>query len=78
MSSVLPAIEPGWSGFVIDQRLEFSMIGVIAGIAELLARNKISLMAMSTFDTDYFFVKQEEWERASDLLKQAGYRCVQS
>lgn len=49
------------------------MIGILAKISTLLAENGISLFAVSTYDTDYFFVKEERFEKALQLLNQGGY-----
>lgn len=52
------------------------MIGVIAKLSGLLADNKIGIFAVSTYNTDYILVKQENFERAAQLLKKAGYSIV--
>jgi len=38
-----------------------------------MANVKISLFAISTYDTDYFFVKTRDLSRALHALKGAGY-----
>ena len=49
---------------------------VLAGIAETLAENGISIFAISTYNTDYVLVKKESYQRALDILEQAGYKIV--
>lgn len=75
--SVMPldckTAETGWRGMRIQGQLEFSLIGILAKISTLLAENGISLFAVSTYDTDYFFVKEERFEKAVQLLNQGGY-----
>ncbi len=66
----------GWKGFRIQGVLDFSLIGVIAKLSGLLADNKIGIFAVSTYNTDYILVKQENFERAAQLLKKAGYSIV--
>lgn len=56
--------EDGWKGFKISGILDFSLIGILAKISALLAENKISIFAVSTFNTDYFFVKQKNFTKA--------------
>ncbi len=68
--------EDGWKGFLIQGVLDFSLVGVLAPIADILADNKIGIFAVSTFNTDYVLVKQENFERAMDLLAEAGYFVV--
>lgn len=67
----------GWRGFRIKGQLDFSLVGVLAQIAAILAREQISLFAVSTFDTDYILVKQEQLQQALDALKCNGYEVKQ-
>ena len=53
--------------------LDFSLIGILACISEVLASNRISIFAVSTFNTDYIFTKEEQFEKALNVLKVAGY-----
>jgi hypothetical protein len=52
------------------------LIGILFRISEILASNKIGIFAVSTYNTDYIFVKKENYEKALDELKNAGYRIV--
>lgn len=72
------AREDGWSGFRFQGVLDFSMVGVLAGISALLAEHQISIFAVSTYNTDYIFIKEPHFPRALSLLSQAGYSIVQS
>lgn len=67
------AREDGWRGFRIQGVLDFSMVGVLAQISSLLAENSISIFAISTYNTDYLFTKEENFHRAVALLTKAGY-----
>ena len=67
------AREDGWRGFRIQGMLVFSMVGVLAAISSLLAKNSISIFAISTYNTDYLFTKEENFGRAVALLTQEGY-----
>ena len=66
--------EDGWRCFRIRGVLDFSLTGILAGIAEILASNEIGLFAVSTFNTDYIFVKEEQFPKVLSLLGQAGYK----
>lgn len=68
--------EDGWKGFRIQGVLDFSMIGILSKISTLLADNKISIFAVSTFNTDYILVKEENFENALNLLSSAGYSII--
>ncbi len=67
------AREDGWRGFRIQGVLDFSMVGVLAAISSLLAKNSISIFAISTYNTDYLFTKEENFGRTVALLAQEGY-----
>lgn len=47
--------------------------GVLADIAGLLAEHRISVFAVSTYDTDYILTKETRFDRALALLAQAGW-----
>lgn len=65
--------EDGWRMYRIAGSLDFSLVGIIAPIAQALAQAKISIFVVSTFNTDYFLVKSACVERTNALLKQLGY-----
>lgn len=63
----------GWRGFRIEGVLDFSLIGVLAKISALLAAEEVGIFVVSTFNTDYVFVKKEDERKALDALIRAGY-----
>ena len=65
--------EDGWRAFRIEGPLDFSLIGIIADLARILAEGKIGIFAISTFNTDYILTRSEDFARALTLLAQAGY-----
>lgn len=67
------AREDGWRALRVAGALDFSLVGVLAGIAGVLARNGIPIFALSTYDTDYILTKEEQFGRALAALRQAGY-----
>ena len=66
----------GWKAFRIQGILDFSLIGILAKISGILADNKIGIFAISTFNTDYILTKQENYDKALCLLRDAGYEIV--
>lgn len=68
--------EDGWKGFRIQGVLDFSLIGILSKISTVLAENRIGIFAVSTYNTDYVLVKEENFERAINALKEAGYTVV--
>ena len=69
--------EKGFRAFEIMGQLDFSLTGIVSGITTALARNKISVFVISTFDTDWILVKEAKLEKAIDALVGAGYNVVQ-
>ncbi len=57
----------------IEGALDFSLIGILAGISEVMAQTGISILAVSTYDTDYFLVPQERLPDAVRALRRKGY-----
>lgn len=62
--------EDGWKAFRIEGILDFSLIGILSKISALLAENEIGLFVISTYNTDYILVKEENYTRAKVLLIQ--------
>ena len=44
----------------------------MSGITGILAEGGISVFAISTYDTDYVLVKEDEFEKALRMLNNAG------
>ena len=65
--------ESRWRSFRIQGVLDFSLIGILSKISTILAENSIGIFAVSTFNTDYIFTKAEQFDRALELLRLAGY-----
>ena len=69
--------DDGWKGFRIQGVLDFSLIGILSKIAEILAENSISIFAISTYNTDYVLIKKENYQKALDILEHSGYEIVE-
>lgn len=68
--------EDGWKAFKIEGVLDFSLVGILAKIASLLADAGISIFAVSTYNTDYILIKAEKYEAAVSTLREGGYTVV--
>ena len=68
--------DDGWRGFRICGELDFSLIGILAGITRVLADARIGIFAISTFNTDYVLVKGDNLENAAAALRGAGYVVI--
>jgi hypothetical protein len=60
--------EPHWSALKVEGQLPFTCIGILNSLLTPLADAKISILAMSTFDTDYVFFKAEKMNDVKDAL----------
>ena len=69
--------DDGWNAFRIEGVLDFSLIGILAKIATLLAENGVSIFAVSTYNTDYVFIKKESYQKGLDILRSAGYEIME-
>ncbi len=66
-------IEFGWRALTIDGQLEFDLIGVLAGVTSCIAQASVSVFAVSTFDTDHIFVRQEDLASTVQAVRSGGY-----
>lgn len=63
-----------WRVLEVLGPLNLSMVGIMAEIGGVLAKAKVSIFVVSTFETDYVLVKQASLDTAIDALKAAGYK----
>ena len=68
--------DDGWRGFRIQGVLDFSLIGILSKLSGILAEHKIGIFAVSTYNTDYILVKEENYERALSVLTSEGYTVI--
>lgn len=58
-----------WRAFKVEGPLDFSLTGILASLTQPLAAHKISIFAISTYDTDYLLVKEKDLKSAIEVLK---------
>ena len=68
------AAEAGWRALKVAGPFALTEIGVLSALAAPLAEAKVSLFAISTFDTDYLLVSEKQLLAAVAALKGAGHR----
>lgn len=69
--------EHNWRCLEVIGPLGFSMTGILASVSGVLAAQKISIFAISTFDTDYILVKKDTLAEASKALKKKNYQIIE-
>jgi len=72
LPSLLEA-ERGFRCLGVRGPLSFSQTGILASLANPLAAAGVSLLALSTYDTDYVLVKGPSLDRAVQALTQSGH-----
>jgi uncharacterized protein len=60
--------EKGWKGFKVAGILDFSLVGIINDLTKPLKDHGISVFVVSTFNTDYLFVKEADFLKAIDIF----------
>jgi hypothetical protein len=65
--------ERGWRCLKVLGPLDFSLTGILASLAASLAEAGVPIFAISTYDTDYILVKEENLERAKQALLTSGH-----
>jgi hypothetical protein len=63
----------GFRCLKIEGPLDFSLVGVLASIADTLARTAVPIFAISTFDTDYILIGDAHLDRAMAALERDGH-----
>jgi hypothetical protein len=65
--------ERGWRALEVQGPLDFQELGVMHGLTGPLAGAGVSVLAVSTYDTDVLVVREETLGRAVEALRAAGY-----
>ena len=70
-------VDDGWRLLTVRGPLEFTLTGILAALAGVLAAAGVSLFAVSTYDTDHILVKVADLGRAITALTEAGHEVHQ-
>lgn len=68
--------EKGWRCFKIEGILDFNLVGILSSLSTLMANEKISIFAISTFNTDYILVKEDKVEKAILIFKNSDINII--
>lgn len=66
-----------WRMLKVHGPFAFSEVGVLAALANPLARLGVGIFVISTYDTDYLLVQREDIPVAVEALEHAGHRILQ-
>ena len=62
-----------YRGMAVRGPLDFNLVGILNALTAPLAAVSVSIFAVSTFDTDYLFVRAADLDRAISALRDAGH-----
>jgi hypothetical protein len=65
--------ERDWVALKLEGPFAFSTVGVLSSVIAPLAAGRVPVFVLSTFDTDYVLIKQENLSRAIELLRAEGH-----
>ena len=69
-------VETDWQALEVVGPLDFTLTGIMSSISTVLANEKISIFAISTFDTDYVLVKNNTLDAAITALRANKYQVL--
>jgi len=67
-----------WTCLRLEGPFAFSQTGVLLAFIEPLSSNRVPIFAVSTYSTDYVFVREDKTKTALDLLHRVGHTLLQS
>lgn len=65
--------EAPWRALTVIGPLDFSLVGILAGLSGALAHAGVSLFAVSTYDTDLLLVPSDRLAEAVAALRDTGH-----
>jgi hypothetical protein len=65
--------DAGWKAVRIEGKVEFTTIGVLANLTATLERVGVSIITVSTYDTDYIFMKAKNFDKGIKALEDNDY-----
>ncbi|HWI43581.1 MAG TPA: ACT domain-containing protein [Nocardioides sp.] len=65
--------EKPFTAFAVNGPLEFDQVGVLVTLLTPLAEAGISILTLSTFDTDWILVRASQADRAEEAWRRSGH-----
>lgn len=66
-------VQRGWRALMVQGPLDFALTGILSRLLAPLAAAKVSIFALSTYDTDYILVKEGALPAALAALRADGH-----
>ena len=66
----------GWRCLQVKGPLDLSETGILAALFRTLAEVKIPIFALSTHDTDYLLVKEQDLKQTVETLESNGHKII--
>ena len=63
--------EKDWRAFKVEGPLGFSLTGIVSSLATPLANANISILYVSTYETDYLLVEEKTFGKAVQILSKS-------
>lgn len=70
------SVNKDWRILKIAGPLDFSLVGILAGVSGILKENSIAIFTISTYETDYILVRSADLNKAVKALKEKGHTIV--
>jgi uncharacterized protein len=70
------ACNKDWRIIQIEGPLDFSLVGIIADISAIFKSKKISIFTLSTYNTDYFLIKQKDLDIGIQSLIENNHKVT--
>jgi len=66
----------GWRCLQVKGPLDLSETGILSALSRSLAQAKIPIFALSTYETDYLLVKEQDLKRTVETLESNGHKII--
>jgi len=62
--------EKNWRAFKVKGPLGFSLTGIVASLSKPLAEAQVSILYISTYETDYLLVEEKNLQKTKEVLSE--------
>jgi hypothetical protein len=62
--------------YAVDQQLDFGLTGVLSALLEPITEAEISILTVSTYDTDWILVPADQADQAAQAWRRRGHTVL--